>query len=295
LSDFTTAALNYQPLLVLWAVRILTATTFLGGAILMVETAQRRDFRGMLDVLFIGLLRIGIVYCILANSLPFGQAIIELGSTVAQQTTGLSTMSLTPSGIVALGSDTVSTFASAGTYMMFLHPIDAIQYAILTLAIRLVWFILAVLYLFTLLQAAWAVAVGPIILSFSTLQWTGACLFLWFEALLTVAIKLMATLLVLAIGMVEAQGWATYFHGLGISINFHPIDYATLALLEVAVFATLLWILPVVAHRMIRMHLGSGMTWDGAGAGSLLTAGKKAAAAIAGAAKTAAKSAAKAA
>jgi hypothetical protein len=122
LNDFTSAALNYQPLLVAWALRILTCTTFLGGAIMMVETAKRRDFPGMMDTLFMGLVRIGIVYVVLNNALAWGQGIITLCQTAGEETSGLSTLTLTPSGIVTLGSTTVATMYHAGTFMFLLHP-----------------------------------------------------------------------------------------------------------------------------------------------------------------------------
>jgi hypothetical protein len=293
LNDFTSAALAYQPLLVVWALRILTCTTFLGGAIMMVETAQRRDFSGMMDTLFMGLVRIGIVYVVLTNALAWGQGIITLCQTAGEETSGLSTFTMTPSGIVTLGSTTVATMYHAGTFMFLLHPIDTTEYQVITLIVRAVWFVAALLYLYVLIQCAWAVALGPIMLSFSTLQYTWACMFVWFEGLLTIGIKLMATLLMVAVGEIEAQGWAAGFHGLGIYINLDPIDNTTLALLESAVFCTLLWVLPYATQRMVKVHLGSGMTWNDAGAASLLAAGKKAASAIGGAARTAARTAAK--
>ena len=278
LSDFQSAALNYQPLLVLWALRILTATTFLGGALLMVEAAKRREFAGMLDALFMGLLRIGICYVVLTNSLAWGQGIIDLGQQAGQQITGLSTLTLTPSGIVDAGGSTVQSLYDASTWMLWLHPIDNGSFRILLLVIRFVWFCAAIVYLFVLLQAAWAVAVGPIMLSFAALQYTWSCLFLWIEGLLTIAIKLMATLLTMVVGMREANTWAAAFHALGPrGISLNPIDNATLALLEAGAFTVLVWLLPYVAHRMVRVHMGSGMTWEDAGARSLIGLGKNAA------------------
>jgi TrbL/VirB6 plasmid conjugal transfer protein len=293
LSDFKNAGFAYQPLLVVWALRILTATTFLGGAIMMVETAKRRDFAGMMDALFMGLLRIGIVYAVLANALPWGQGIIDLCTNVGEGVSGLSTLTLTPSGIVDLGTNTAKALSDASSYMLMLHPIETAKLDSLGLIVRFVWDVAAIIYLYVLVQCVWAVAVGPIVLSFSTLQYTWACLFVWFEGMLTIGIKLMATLLMLAIGETEASGWGAGFHSLGITLNLDPITNGTLALVEAVVFATLLWVLPYAAHRMVKVHMGSGMTWNDAGAASLLAAGKKTASVIGKAAVTAARTAAR--
>lgn len=295
LADFQATCLTYQPMLVAWAIRILSATTFLGFGIVMVQNARRRDFWTMLDGLFMGLLRIGIVYVVLANSLDWGQAIIDLGKTVGVSVSGQSPDVMTPSGIYDLGSATAHTLLDARTYMMWLHPIDSISNYVICLMVWLTWLCAAVIYLFVLIQAVYVVAIGPIKLSFATLEYTWPMLMVWFEALLSIGIKLMATLLTLAIGLSEANAWAANFASLGLKINLEPNYYAFQALGEAAVFALCLWSLPYVAHRLVRTHLGSGITWDDAGARTMLNAGKKATQAIAKATAGAAKAGVKAA
>jgi hypothetical protein len=289
LADFTNACLIYQPMLVLWAIRILTATTFLGFGIVMVDTARRREFWSMMDAFFMSLLRIGIVYVVLANSLEWGQAIIDLGKTVGVSVSKQSPDVMTPSGIYDLGTKTVDILFNAHTYMMWLHPIDAIMNEVVLFITWLTWICAAVIYLFVLIQCVYVVAIGPIKLSFATLEYTWPMLIVWFEALLSIAIKLMATLLVLAIGLTEANNWSATYAGLGLKINLHPNDYAIQALGEAAVFALCLWSLPYLAHRLVRTHLGSGITWDDAGARTMLNAGKKMAQSVASAAAKGAK------
>jgi TrbL/VirB6 plasmid conjugal transfer protein len=289
LADFQSACLAYQPLLVAWAIRILSATTFLGFGIVMVDTARRRDFWTMMDAFFMSLFRIGIVYVVLANAQEWGQGIIDLGKTVGVGVSGQSPDVMTPSGIYDLGSATFYTLANAGTYMMWLHPIDAITYHIITYVVWLTWLCAAVIYLFVLIHCAYVVAIGPIKISFATLEYTWPMLIVWFEALLSIAIKLMATLLTLAIGLTEANSWAANFASLGLKINLEPNYYAIQALGEAAIFALCLWSLPVMAHRLVRTHLGSGITYDDVGARTMVNAGKNAATAVARAATKAAK------
>jgi hypothetical protein len=281
LTDFQNACLAYQPLLVLWAISILSATTFLGFGIVMVQTARHRDFWSMLDALFMSLFRIGIVYLVLANAQQWGQGIIDLGKTVGVSVSGQSPDVMTPSGISQLGWTIMATLWNARTYMMWLHPIDAISNYIILLITWLTWKAAAIIYLFVLIQCAYVVAIGPIKVSFATLEYTWPMLMVWFEALLSIAIKLMATLLTLAIELREANGWAANFAGVGVNINLSPNYYAIQALGEAAIFALLLWSLPYLAHRLVRTHLGSGITYDDAGAGTVLNAGKQAGQAIA--------------
>jgi hypothetical protein len=289
LADFQAACLTYQPMLVIWAIRILSATTFLGFGIVMVDTARRRDFWTMMDAFFMSLLRIGIVYVVLANSQDLGQAIIDLGKAVGVSVSRQSPDVMTPSGIYDLGSATAHMLFHAGTFMKWLHPIDSISNYILALLVWLTWIASAVIYLFVLIQCAYVVAIGPIKLSFATLEYTWPMLMVWFEALLSIAIKLMATLLTLAIGLQETTGWNANLASLGLKINLQPNYYAIQALGEAAVFALCLWSLPYMAHRLVRTHLGSGITWDDAGARTMLNAGKKMAQSVANAAAKGAK------
>jgi hypothetical protein len=289
LADFQAACLIYQPMLVAWAIRILSATTFLGFGIVMVQNARRRDFWTMLDGLFMSLLRIGIVYVVLANSLDWGQGIIDLGKAVGVSVSGQSPEVMTPSGIYDLGTATVHTLLHDGTFMKWLHPIDAISNGVILIITQLTWLCAAVIYLFVLIQCAYVVAIGPIKLSFATLEYTWPMLMVWFEALLSIAIKLMATLLTLAVGLTEANNWSTGFTALGLKVNLQPNYYAMQALGEAAVFALCLWSLPFLAHRLVRTHLGSGITWDDAGARSMVNAGKKAMQSVANAAAKGAK------
>ena len=243
----------------------------------------------MIDAFFMSLFRIGIVYAVLDHTIEWGSAIIDLGKTVGMETAGLSPSVMTPSGIYTLGDQIVSTLFHARTFMMWIHPIDDVGFCIVLGAVWVTWLAAAVIFLFTLMQCVYVVVIGPIKLSFATLEYTWPMLMVWFEACLSIAIKLMATLLTLAIGMREANGWVTDFASYGLKINLSPFSYVTLAILEAVIFAIAIWSLPVMAHRLVRTHLGSGITYDDAGARTMVNAGKKMAQSVTNAAAKAAK------
>src|SRR5260370_39071079 len=73
--------------------------------------------------------------------------------------------------------------------------------------IVLAWAAASFIYRGALLEGAWIVYVGPILICFSALSSTAPMLIHWATRVLAIAVKIAVLLLVLAVGMGLAQTW----------------------------------------------------------------------------------------
>jgi hypothetical protein len=160
---------------------------------------------------------------------------------------------------------------------------------LIVLATWLTWAISAIIYLWALIEAVWVVMIAPMALCFAPFEYTWPTMISWGGYALKTGIKVLALLLILAVGTALAGTWAAYFAGLGTGINKYRVYYATVALVESVIFLVAVWILPNQAARIIHTTGGGGIEPGGdAGAASTLhiaqQAGKTAASAAGGAA-----------
>jgi TrbL/VirB6 plasmid conjugal transfer protein len=291
-NDFNNALLAYYPLLSVWGVRILSATTFLGFGIECVHAVRTRDSLRMLDSLLISLLRIGVVYLVFSNLMEWGSGVMDLGRQIGSGTSGIDPASMTPSGIYKVGSNIVNSAFGSLKWMLLMNPLPEVALAmVLKLVVWVAWVAASLIYLFVLIESVYVVVIGPIKVSFATLEYTWPMLMVWFERLLAVSVKLMGTLLTLGVAMQEAKNWQADFSSLGWWVNTAPSLYGVIALGEALLFAVALWLLPNVATWLVRMQISSGASWNDAGAWSLINIGKQTALTAARAARTAAKTA----
>ena len=67
----------------------------------------------------------------------------------------------------------------------------------------------AIIYLMALIEA-WAIIIGgSLLLAFASIPWFAAMLPRWILSILSISVRVFALLAVLAIGLTEAEGWAT--------------------------------------------------------------------------------------
>jgi P-type conjugative transfer protein TrbL len=265
LLDFTTAANSYFPLILIAAVHILAAIVTLQICYLSIQAALRWDIMSMFETFFLGFVRIGLVWAVMDHLWDWSNGIIDTAEQIGSQVSGQSPATLTPSGVYDLGLSIISTLYGARSFGMWFHPIDDIAFIFVTVATQITFAAVAVLYLWTLLEAVYHITKGPIVLCWSAFDLTWEILSRWAEKLLGLSIKVLSTILMIAVGITLTAKWSAYLNGLGLAINDHRVYFATLALIESITFFVGVWLIPrMVTHNI---HASAGSTADEGAAG----------------------------
>jgi P-type conjugative transfer protein TrbL len=290
LNDFTIAANSYFPLILIAAVRILAAIVTLQICYLSIQAALRWDLMSMFETFFLGFVRIGLVWAVMDHLWDWSNGIIDTAEQIGSQVSGQSPATLTPSGVYDLGLSIVSTLYAARSWGMWAHLIDDMAFMFVTLATQITFAAVAVLYLWTLLEALYHIAKGPVVLCWSAFDLTWGILAQWAEKLLGLSIKVLSTILMIAVGITLTAKWSAYLNGVGLAINDHRVYFATLALVESVAFFLGVWIIPRMIARNIHATAGgagdegaAGMWAAGQSAGGMAVSG--AAAGVAGGAR----------
>lgn len=213
LDTLTAAMAGWAPLLVLYATRILAVIVAIQFIYIGVEVARSHDATRLLDQIATGAIRIGLVYVLLSHGIEWGNAIISTGIQVGQAVTGQSPAVLTPSGVFNLGLGTAGILLQANAASAWLHPVQEIEFFFGALAVILLWAGAALIYLLTLLEAAWVVTIGVLLIAFSALDHTISMLIRLATDILSLAIKIAVLMMLLATGMVLAQEWQVLLAG----------------------------------------------------------------------------------
>ncbi len=290
LADFTSAANGYYPLILLYAIRILMAIVTLQICYLSIQAAMRWDLMGMFEAFFLGFVRIALVWAVMDHLWDWSNGFINTAEDIGARVSGQSPGTLSPSGVYDLGLHVVSKLYTARGFGMWFYPIDDIAFMIVTLATQITFAAVGLLYLWTLLEALYHIAKGPIVLCWSAFDLTWDILTRWGERLLGLSVKVLSTLLMLAVGVTLTGKWSLYLSGVGLGINDHRVFYATLALIESLAFFAGVWIVPRMVTANIHAH-GGGVSAGDEGAASMWAMGQAAGGAIGAAAPQLAKAA----
>jgi P-type conjugative transfer protein TrbL len=207
LQTFTTQIESWYPQLLLYSIRLLGVLVFIQFAYIAVDLAASHDATRLLDNMVTAVIRVGLVYVLLNNAVDWGHAIINTGIQIGQTVTGESPDVLTPSGVFNAGLNMVGTLWRAKAAGGWLHPVQDVEFMFVSIGVILCWAAAALIYLGALLEGAWIVYVGPILICFSALSSTAPMLVHWATRVLAIAVKIAVLLLVLAVGMGLAQTW----------------------------------------------------------------------------------------
>jgi hypothetical protein len=282
LNDFTQALIRYEPGLVMYGARIVGLIVFMQFGYLGVKMALGRDFMHMLYAFFTGLLCMGAVLVLMTFVIEVGSDLVMVGQQVGTQVSGMSPSAMTPSGVYNLGLSIIGSLWNARSWGKWFHPIDDAAFVTIVLLTLVTYAMAAIMYLWALIEAVWVVAIAPMAICFAPFEYTWPTMITWGAYALKTGIKLLGMLLVLAVGTVLATGWASYFGGLGASINSYRVYYATVALIEAFIFLLSLWILPNKAAALIHTTSGGGPEVNDAGAAMTMQMGQKAATTMVG-------------
>lgn len=262
---------------------------------IVVASVPWGDIYTLLHGIFLGLLRMGIIWAIMDHIYDWGGDIIDTGKVIGASLTGLSPDSLTPSGVYSLGLNMIGILLHDRSWFMWLHPGNDVLLLVLIFITWFTWLGAAFVWLWLLLESVFAIATGGILVCWSALEYTVPTIYAWGGWLLNIAIRILVTLIVLSVGTILVQGWVNDLSGLGLTINAHRMFYATQALVESVIFFFVIWYIPNHIGNIIRTHQGGGGSLGSvatAAAGNTLQAGataaKTAVATVDGAGKSAA-------
>ena len=129
----------------------------------------------------------------------------------------------------------------------------------------------AIIYLLTLIEA-WSIIIGgPLLFAFASIPWAAAILPRWGLSILSVSVKVFALLAVIAIGLTEAQGWATAMAANSGSISGN-ISLMFQAITEALLFVACVYYIPRTLSNLVAggaaAIMTTGETMLGAAAGA---------------------------
>jgi TrbL/VirB6 plasmid conjugal transfer protein len=162
----------------------------------------------------------------------------------AQQVSGLSPNTMTPSGVMHIGLQLANTFwAAAGAASWIRAPISALELAVCTPIIIVAFFVASLILLLAEIQV-WALIVGAsVLLAFAALPWTWGMFPGWGLSVLSSCVKVFFILAMLAVGLEEAVGWASTMTGASSSI-VENASLAVQAMIESLLFLGLIYYIP---------------------------------------------------
>ena len=267
LAAFTDSLQAYLPLLLLWGGRVLSAVVFLGFGYALIMAVMNRDWFSVLMDFGWAVVRIAIIYVVFDNFEAWSGAFPAVGTIVGSSVSGVPT-SFGPSDVYDLGLQIVGMLLRArhfGTW--FFHPGDDLLFIILIVATRIIWFGAALIYLWIFLEAKWIVAAGCVPVAFSAFEHTFPILENYFVTCLQAGIRLLAAMVVLAIGLLLTHGWIVDLNTRGLAINTDQIGYGAIQLVEALLLFYALWSLPKKAAQIVTSKGGGGVyTYDSEGA-----------------------------
>jgi len=257
LGTFQGAANGWYVPLLHYGFDILAGITVLGLGVDWFEAG----FGGLLDMLqgfMLSIVRMGIVYTIMAHILDWGRAIINTGTVIGATVSGVRE---TPSGVYTVGLHIIGTLVhdrSLGVWLFGFLNLEDFVFGIVIIVLWVIWVSAAILFFWTQLQAVFVVLWGPIVVCWTPLRYCWPTLFTWCGELLATAIKIAAFFLTLGVVMTFARQWDTDLTALGASLNSHRIAYELQTLIESVIFIGVLCYVPNRATSLIRVELGGG-------------------------------------
>lgn len=277
LAAFLNAVDGDFPLILIWGARFLDSMILLGLGWAMLQSVGSRDWMAFLMSAGYSVLKIALIQGVMVNIHWLGPMFGELGTTVGANVSGQSPNVLTPSGFYSLGLNIISMLIAARHFGSWFNLIADAEFVLLIIATQVTWFAAAVIYLWTLFEVEWYWITGPLVICFSPFEHTWESFISWFAQMLRSGLKLAATLVILAIGLIVANQWTNWLSGVGVAINSNQIEYGAIELVEALILFYAVWTQParLVANIVAR---GAGHSpHEGAGAAAMFALGSNAA------------------
>jgi P-type conjugative transfer protein TrbL len=231
-------------------------------------------------------LSLGALYCVFLFAETFASEIYTGFQHWAQQVTGESPATLTPSGLMEQGLQLARIFwAASGLASWFRAPTSALATVICSIVVVVAFGFASIILLLAQIEI-WSLIVGGfILLAFASLPWTWGMFPGWGMSILSLCIKIFFIFAIVAVGLTEARAWTVAMAGASTTI-VEDASIAWEAALESILFLGLIYYVP---NFMAAKVLGSGGPVMGAGEaflGGLMATGAWTGASAAGSALT---------
>jgi P-type conjugative transfer protein TrbL len=242
LNNFTGAiAGTWGPQLYFYLQSVLFAIIVLQFGLVAVEATVERDIPLLLSHVLMGLFRIGVVWSIYVYGFVWANSIVQTGQVLGNNISGFG---LTPSGVFDTGISCMQTiFAAKAAGVWYVEVFEKLEFFVVGLAVMLCWAVASIIYLGALIEAALLVYVGPLIIAFTPLSWTGEMLLVWGRSLLGIAFKSALILMTLAVGMALANAWIAAFNASSPTFTT-DIWNLLIGVVEAILFAYCVWRIP---------------------------------------------------
>jgi type IV secretory pathway TrbL component len=267
LNAFDSALAGYLPPLVTWGERMFDAVVFVGFGYAMIQAFTNRDWMGAIQSMGWAALRFCLIRVVFQNFILWSGALPAMGTIIGADVSGVSS-TFGPSDVYALGGHIAHQLISA-THLgeFFWHPFKiSLLLPALIIVTKILWFASALVFMWVIIESKWIIAAGTVPIAFAGFEYTFIVLEHYFLTLLQVGIKLLVAFLVLAVGLILANGWIATLDAAGFGINSDQIGWGVTEFLEAAIFFFALWSLPRKAAALVRSSGSGGDPSSGGGA-----------------------------
>jgi P-type conjugative transfer protein TrbL len=287
LQDFINAIQNdWSANFLTVGIEILLGLGAIAFAVYAIQLLITGDIHQFIMGFALTVLSLALLYGVFLNAQELATEVYTGFETWAQQLTGLSPATLSPSGVMESGLQLARVFwAAAGAASWFHEPFSALVTTFCTIVMILGFAVAAVILLLAQVQA-WALIVGGLVLlAFAALPWTWHLFPGWGISVLSICIKIFFIFAILEVGLTEAQGWAATMSGAAATI----VEDASLsfeAMIESLLFLGLVYYIPNLMAGLVLGAASSVMNAGEAIIGGMAGAGAAAAGGLAMAAAT---------
>jgi type IV secretion system protein TrbL len=235
-----------------------------------------RDLHGMIAALGHALVAIGVGWVVLNNANVIGNDIYNTFVQIAGTVGGLPASAISPDGLMVFGVSIANTmFSSVGLGTWLIHVETAILISIIAILVFLLYLAMAAKLAWLIIQAYFAIVIGPLLLGFGAFGWLASLASTWLMWLLGVSIEIFIMFLVLSIGLNMEEGWAAQMAASGLFV-MPDIWVALIALGQAIVLACLAIGLPGAVRRLVTGTSGAASSL-GSLVGGAITAARVAA------------------
>jgi P-type conjugative transfer protein TrbL len=259
LNAFKDAIATYLPTLLTWSQRVLSAVVYVGFGYAMIQSWTHRDWMGAFMAFAWSVARIAVIVIALQYFLSWSGGITDVGTAIGTNVSGISA-NFGPSDVCEIGFTIASQLWLArhfGTW--FMHPVDDILFGVLVVGTLIVWFCAGLIYLWVFLDAKWIVAAGIIPVAFSAFEHTYPILENYFSTCLQAGVRLLAVMLVIAVGITLSNGWVMNLNTRGLGVNEDQIGYGMIQLVEAMLLFYAMLSLPKKASQIVTSRSGGGV------------------------------------
>jgi TrbL/VirB6 plasmid conjugal transfer protein len=251
LAAFLAAMHTYLPMLLIWGIALLSAAAFCGLGYALLHCITTHDWFGTIMNMAWAFARVMVIFMVYDNFQAIGSIFPTMGKIVGWQIAGLSPASVTPSNLYSMGLTIVSQLFWARHLGSWFNLVADAEFLILIVLTMMAWFAAATRFMFTLIETEWVFIKGAVTVCFAAFPHTFATLENWAVQMLRVGIRLIATLLIIAIAILLARGWTATLVALGKTINTNPVVFAAIQFSEAYLVYWAVWHLPQQAGAIV--------------------------------------------